>query len=132
MTTLTQYLIGFLLAAHGWVHFVYVASSLGWFASESDWAWNGRSWLLSEVLEETQIRTFANGLFLLVALGFVIGALGYVFAQNWWRPLLIAASVLSTALYLLLWDGKATQLPEKGGLGILINVAVIAWIVVLN
>ena len=32
---------------------------------------------------------------LLALLGFVGGALGFLFGQEWWRPILIAATVLS-------------------------------------
>lgn len=132
MPTLTQYAIGFLLVAHGWVHLVYIASSQGWFGASAGWAWNGRSWLLSGILEERRILDITGVLFGLVALGFVIGAVGYVFSYDWWMPVLIGSALLSTLLYVVMWDGQFTQLPEKGALGMLINVAVLAWVLVLN
>jgi hypothetical protein len=33
--------------------------------------------------------------------------------------------VFSSTLFLLLWDGKVQELPEKGGVGILINLAIL-------
>lgn len=131
MATLTQYAIGLVLVAHGWVHFIYVASNQGWFGPGEEWGWNGHSWLLSGVLEEESIRNLTSVFFGLVALGFVIGAIGYVFTQGWWEVVLVGTALLSTLLYVVMWDGQFTSLPEKGALGVLINVAVLVWVLVL-
>ena len=128
MPTITQYAIGFLLAAHGWVHFVYVASSNGWFGPGEGWGWNGRSWLLSGVLAEGRVLAAASALFLLVALGFVAGAVGYVLSTGWWVPVLAGSAVLSAVLYVAMWDGEPTGLFEKGGLGVVVDLAVLAWL----
>lgn len=130
MPTLAEYALGLLLVAHGWVHFVYVASSRGWFGSGEGWGWNGRSWLLSGALDDQVILDVASVFFVLAALGFVAGAVAYVLAWNWWEPALAGAAILSTLLYVVLWDGQFTHLAEKGAVGVLVDAAIVGWAVV--
>lgn len=132
MATVTQYVLGFLLIAHGYVHFMYVASSQKWLDPGEGWGWNGKSWLLSKSFDQGSILNAASVLFLLVALGFVAGAIGYVLALDWWVAVLAGSAILSSILYVLMWDGEGTGLFEKGGLGVLINIAVLIWLYVLN
>jgi len=132
MPTITQYALGLLLFAHGWVHFIYVASSRKWFGSAEGWGWNGDSWLLSGVLGDGSILGLASVVFLLLAVGFIAGAVGYVLSLDWWGPLLVGAAILSTLGYIALWDGAFADLPEKGALGLIVNVAVPVWVVVLS
>jgi len=130
MPSLVQYGIGFLLFAHGWVHFVYVASSQGWFGPGEEWGWNGRSWLLSGILEEQAILALARVPFLLVALGFIGGAIGYLLFSDWWVPVLAGSAVLSAIMYIVMWDGRGTDLSAKGALGVLVDVGVLVWLFV--
>ena len=132
METITHYLVGFLLAAHGWVHVVYVASSQGWLGPGEGRGWNGRSWLLSGVLDEGSILDAASVFFLLVAIGFAAGALGYVLSLDWWMPILAGSAILSTILYIVMWDGEGSGLFEKGGLGVVVDVVVLVWLFVLH
>ena len=128
MPTITQYAIGFLLVAHGWVHFVYVASSNGWFGPGEGWGWNGRSWLLSGSLEEGRILGLAAPLFVLDGLGFALGAVGYLLSTGWWLPVLAGSAVLSAVLYVAMWDGEPTGLFEKGSLGVVVDLVVLVWL----
>lgn len=114
------------------MHFVYAASTRGWLGPGEGWGWSGHSWLLSSVLEEEPIRKLASVFFVVVALGFVIGAIGYVFSREWWATVLVGTALLSTFLYTAMWDGRFTSLPEKGALGVLVDVAVLVWILVLT
>lgn len=130
MPSVTQYAIGFLLAAHGWVHVVYAASSNGWFGPGEGWGWNGRSWLLSGALGEGRVLAIATPLFLLDALGFGAGAVGFLLSTGWWVPVLAGSAVLSGLLYVAMWDGGSGDLLGKGALGVLVDVVVLAWLFV--
>lgn len=111
------------------LHFVSVASSRGWFGPDAGWRWNRHSWLLSGTLDEETIIDAATGRFVLVALGFTVGAVGYVLSRSWWVPVLVATALPSTLCCVIQWDGHRTTLLEDGALGILINILVIAWAV---
>lgn len=55
-----------------------------------------------------------------------------MFDRAWWAPLLIGSAILSTVLYVVLWDGEPSGLFEKGALGVLVNVVVLVWVVLLQ
>jgi hypothetical protein len=93
--------------------------------------WSGHSWLLSSVVEEESIGKLASVFFLMVALGFVIGAIGYAFSRERWATVLVGTALLSTFLYTATWDGRFTSLPETGAPGVLVDVAVPVRLLVL-
>jgi hypothetical protein len=73
------------------------------------------------------------GLSLVVAaLGYAAGGLGLFLRQAWWRPLAVGVASLSTAIFLLFWDGQLQEIRDKGGVGILINLAVLAAVLVVK
>lgn len=129
MASIAHSIVAALLGAHGWVHFVYVASNQGWFGSGDGWVWNGRSWLLSRFFPERVILSLASVFFGLAGVGFIAGAVGLFFAFQWWMPVTVVAALLSTLLYIMLWDGRFADMPAKGALGVLINLVVIGWVV---
>jgi hypothetical protein len=116
------------LGLHGLVHVWYVVLSQGWVEIEEQMGWNGHSWLLSGVLEQGTILTLGSALYVLVTIGFVVGAIGLALRSAWWDPAVLAASVLSTLVILVLWDGGLDLLVEKGFLGVLINLGVVGYL----
>ena len=53
-------------------------------------------------------------------------------AQPWGRIIVVAAAVLSSLIYPLFWDGGLQRLDNQGGIGILINLAVLAALLLLG
>lgn len=123
-----QYAIAVFLALHGLVHGWYVVLSQGWVEYEAEMGWNGYSWLLSGVLGQESTLAVASVLYVLVALGFVASGVGYLTEQDWWVSALVVAAVLSSVVIVALWDGRPEQLVEKGVVGVLINVGLLAWV----
>ncbi len=68
----------------------------------------------------------------LAAIGFVTGGVGILVSQAWWRPVVVAAAAFSAALFILFWDGKAQMLDAKGGIGFLIDLAILMLVLVLQ
>lgn len=116
------------LALHGLVHFWYVVLSQGWVEVEEQMGWNGHSWLLSSILPGEMILSLASLLYVVVAAGFVAGGIGYVLDQDWTVAVLVGTAILSTLVLVAMWDGKADLLVEKGIVGVLLNVAIIAYL----
>lgn len=128
MATLLTYGLGIFLALHGIVHGWYVVISRGWLEGEdADFGWNGTSWLLSGVFARDTVLDAASVGYGLVVVGFVAGGAGFVLGAALAGPLLVGAATLSTLVIVLMWDGRAAQLTEKGALGVLINLGVLAW-----
>ncbi|NQS92463.1 MAG: hypothetical protein HQ574_08650, partial [Chloroflexi bacterium] len=94
--------------------------------------WTGKSWLLTSLLGEGAVGLTAAIFYLLSALGLVIGGAGLLGNQLWFRPVLIWSSVLSLLTILIFWDGSSAQMIEKGFLGFLINMLVIAGLLLFN
>ena len=60
------------------------------------------------------------------------GGVGVLALQAWWRPLVVASAIFSTLLYIAFWDGAFQRLPDKGGVAILINLAILIAVLVLR
>ena len=132
MATPVQYGIALFLALHGLVHGWYVVLSRGWVEVEDAMGWNGESWLLTGVLPDGVILNLASVLYVVVAGGFVLGAVGYVLDSDWATSVLVGSAVLSTVVLVVMWDGRFDLLVEKGVLGVFINAFVIVWLLVLE
>ena len=113
---------------HGLVHLWYVVLSNNWVAVEDAMGWNGHSWLLSPQLPSGTILSLASGLYLIVTIGFVVGAVGYWLDEKWATTLLASAALLSSAVLVVMWDGRPDLLVEKGILGILINIGILVFL----
>lgn len=122
-------LAGIFLVLHGVVHLWYVVLSQGWVEVEEQMGWNGYSWLLSPVLPERTILSVASVAYVLVALGFAAAGVGLVLHLAWWSPVLVGAAVLSAVVIVALWDGEVELLVEKGVVGVLIDVAILAYVI---
>ena len=45
---------------------------------------------------------------------------------GWARTVTLGAAALSVLIYLLFWDGKFHEIPDKDGVGLLISLAILA------
>jgi hypothetical protein len=129
VTVILRLAVAVFLVLHGLVHLWYVVLSQGWVEVEDAMGWNGQSWLLSDLLAEGTILSLASVLYVLVAVGFLAGGVGYGLSRDWATPVLVGTAVLSTVVLVVMWDGRFDLLVEKGVVGVAINVAVVALLV---
>jgi hypothetical protein len=118
-------LMSIFLILHGLVHLLYAGQSWRLFELRPAMLWPDGSWLFSRLLGDGATRYLASIALLLAALGFVAGGLGLLLRQDWWRPATIGAAVFSSAIFILLWDGKFQALAEKGAVALMINIAIL-------
>lgn len=123
---------GIFLILHSVVHILYAGQSWRWFELRPGLLWPDGSWMFSRLLGESTIRSLAGSLLILAALGLLVGGTGLLFKQDWWRPATMIAAALSSAIYLVFWDGKFQFLDAKGGVGLLINLAILVLIFVFK
>jgi len=123
---------GIFLILHSVVHILYAGQSWRRFELRPGLLWPDGSWLFSRLLGESTIRSLAGSLLILAALGLLVGGTGLLFKQDWWRPATMIAAALSSAIYLVFWDGKFQFLDAKGGVGLLINLAILVLIFVFK
>ena len=125
-------LFGIFLILHGMVHLLYAGQSSRLFELQPGMILPDGSWLFSRPLGDEATRLLATVFLILAAIGFAAGGLGIFIRQAWWRPVILGAAIFSSMLYLILWDGKFQALPDKGGVGILINIAILVLILVFK
>ena len=121
-------LVGIFLILHGLVHFWPITLSQGWVEYQPDMGWTGQSWLLSGLMGSDLLKWLATALFGLAALAFITAGAGKLGDQVWARTWILAASALSAVTLVLLWDGGTQQLIEKGLIGVLIDMALLVWV----
>ena len=125
-------LIGIFFVLHGLVHMLYFGQSAGYFELQPGMVWPDGSWAFSRLLGEAGARNLASVLLVLAALGFAVGGIGIFAKQAWWRPVVVATAVFSSVVYLLFWDGGFQHLDNKGGVGILINLAILSALLIFQ
>jgi hypothetical protein len=123
-------LMGAFFLLHGMVHLLYAGQSYRFFELKPGMLWPDGAWLFSKLLGDETTRLLASLLLALTALGFMAGGIGLFFRQDWWRLAAILSAALSSVFFLLLWDGKFQALDAKGGVGLLINLAILVVVLV--
>ena len=127
-----EFVIGVFMVLHGLVHLLYLGQSSRLFELQAGMLWPDGSWAFSKLLGNEATRLLASGLLVLADVGFVAGGAGIFVKQGWWRPWVVGSAIFSAVVYVLLWDGKLQNLDDKGGVGILINAAILVSVLLLQ
>ena len=129
---MTRIIVGVFLVLHGLVHLLYLGQSARFFELQPGMTWPAGSWAFSKFLGDKAARTLASILCVLAALGFVIGTAGLLASQSWWRAAVVVPAVLSAVLYILFWNGHLQHLDHQGGVGVLLDVAILIAVLVFR
>jgi hypothetical protein len=125
-------LMGVFLLLHGLVHLLYAGQSGRLFELRPGMTWPDGSWAFSKLLGVETIRQLGVVVLALAALGLFAGGLGLILRQDWGRPAALAAAALSAAIFVLMWDGRLQVLHDKGAIGVLLDLAILAAVLVLR
>ena len=118
-------LFAIFIVLHGLVHMLYFGQSWRVFELRPGMVWPDGAWAFSRLLGDETTRLLASVLLIVATVGFMVGGAGLLFEQDWWRPIVVGVAVFSTVLYILFWDGAWQNLDDKGGVGLLINLALL-------
>lgn len=129
---MVRILLSIFFILHGLVHLLYFGQSARYFELQGGMTWPDRSWAFSRLLGDSAARNLACTLLILIAIGFVIGGIGLLAKQVWWRPTIVGAAIVSTFTYILFWDGGIQHLDNKGGIGILINLVILVTLLIIK
>jgi hypothetical protein len=125
-------LMGIFFLLHGLVHLLYAGQSLRSFELRPGMTWPDGSWAFSKLLGNESTRMLATLLLALAALGFLAGGLGLFIRQDWWRSLTLAAVVISSLIFIVFWDGRFQAMADEGGVGLLVNLAILVLVLFLK
>src|SRR5574341_512239 len=126
-----RFIMGAFIALHGLVHLLYFGQSWRVFELKPGMRWPDGSWAFSRLLGDEAARFAASAACVLAALGLLVGGIGLLARQGWWYPAVIGSAAFSIVLYIVFWDGQMEKLPDKGAIGILISLAILAAVLVL-
>ncbi len=116
---------GIFLILHALVHLLYVGQALRFFELRPGLVWPDGSWLFSRLLGDPAVRWLTAVSLTMAAFAFLAAGLGLFFGAGWARAVTLGAAGFSVLIYLLLWDGKFRELPDQGGVGLLINLGIL-------
>lgn len=125
-------IFGVFIVLHGLVHLLYFGQSRRVFELQPGMVWPDGAWAFSKLLGDESLRLLASISLVLAAVGFVASGAGILLHQDWWRPVVIGVSIFSSVLYVLFWDGHWQNLDNKGGVGALINVALLTAVLIFR
>jgi hypothetical protein len=128
---LVALIIGLFIVLHGLVHLLYLGQSLRLFELQSGMVWPEGSWASSKLLGNEATKLLASTSCVLAAIGFVAAGIGILVGQAWWRPVVVGSAAFSTVVFILFWDGELQKLADKGGIGLLINIAIVVALLIL-
>lgn len=101
-----KFLLGVFMILHAVVHLIFAGHTYGFFDLELGVAWPDNSRILSGRLGAAAIRRWATiGLFV-VSVVWLVGGVAILRGWPWAAELAVASIVLSSLVYLALWDGK--------------------------
>ncbi len=129
---MVQVISGVFLVLHGLVHLLYFGQSARLFALKPGMTWPDGSWAFSRLLGDNGTRTLTGIFCILAAAGFVIGGAAIFFSQPWWRAVVVVSAAFSAILYILFWNGRLQHLDNQGGVGILINSAILVAVLLFR
>jgi hypothetical protein len=127
-----RFIVGVFIVLHSLVHLLYFSQSQRLFELRPEMVWPDGSWAFSRLFGDETTRLLASISCVLAAIGFVAGGIGILFVQVWWRPVVVGAAAFSSIVFVLFWDGKMQKLDAQGGVGILINIAILAIVLILQ
>jgi hypothetical protein len=126
-----RFIIGLFFVLHGLVHLLYFGQSRRLFELQPGMVWPDGSWAFSRLLGDGATRWLAGICCIVAAVGFVASGAGTMLMQPSWRPLVIGSALFSALIYTLFWDGKTAKLADKGGVALLIDLAILAGVFLL-
>lgn len=118
-------IISVFIVLHGLVHLLYFGQSRRLFELQPGLVWPDGSWAFAKLVGKEGTRLLASISCILAALAFVAGATGILLKQAWWYAVVVGAVLFSSAIFIFFWDGKRQKLDAKGGVGIIINIALV-------
>jgi len=126
------FIISVFFVLHGLVHLLYAGQSRRLFELRPNMTWPDGAWLLAKIFHEETTRRLASISLVLAAFGFITVGVGLFLRQGWWQPVTVGAAVFSILIFLLFWDGRFQALDNQGGVGVLINLALLAIVQILK
>jgi hypothetical protein len=127
-----RFVFGVFIVLHGLVHLLYFGQSARYFELKPGMVWPDGSWAFSKLLGNEAVRNLASISLILVAVGLIVGGVGILASQAWWRPMVVGVAAFSSLVYILFWNGRMQNLDGQGAVGILIDIAILLAVLIFR
>jgi hypothetical protein len=127
-----RFVLGVFIVLHGIVHLLYFGQSARYFELKPGMVWPDGSWAFSKLLGNEAVRNLASISLILVAVGLIVGGVGILASQAWWRPVVVGVAAFSSLVYILFWNGRMQNLDGQGVVGILIDIAILLAVLIFR
>jgi hypothetical protein len=127
-----RFVFGVFIVLHGIVHLLYFGQSARYFELKPGMVWPDGSWAFSKLLGNEAVRNLASISLILVAVGLIVGGVGILASQAWWRPVVVGVAAFSSLVYILFWNGRMQNLDGQGAVGILIDIAILLAVLIFR
>ena len=127
-----RFVIGVFIVLHGLVHLLYFGQSARYFELKPGMVWPDGSWAFSKLLGNEAARNLASISLILAAMALIVGGVGILVNQSWWRPVVVGVVVFSSLVYILFWNGSMQNLDGQGVVGILIDMAILLAVLIFR
>ncbi len=114
------------IVLHGLVYLLYFGHSRRLFELQPGMTWPDASWAFAKLIGNEATRYLAALSCVMAAAGFITAGTGLLLKQEWWQVPAAGSALFSSLMLILLWDGKREKLHDKGLIGVLINLAIAA------
>lgn len=118
------------IVLHGFVHLLYFGQSARYFELKPGMVWPDGSWAASRLVGDQASRKLASIALIIASIGFAVSGIGILMSQAWWQPTIVAATAFSSVVYFIFWNGKTQNLDGQGIVGVLLNIAILAAVIV--
>src|SRR3989304_2566095 len=99
-------ILGGFMMLHGMVHLLYFGQSARYFELKPGMVWPDGSWAFSKLLGNEAARNLASISLILAAMGLIVGGVGILVNQAWWRPVVVGVAAFSSPVYIFFWNGR--------------------------
>jgi hypothetical protein len=127
-----RFVFGVFLVLHGMVHLLYFGQSARYFELKPGMVWPDGSWAFSRLLGNEAARNLASISLILAAMALIVGGVGILGNQAWWRPVVVSAAAFSSLVYILFWNGGMQNLDGQGVVGILIDTVILIAVLIFR
>jgi hypothetical protein len=123
-------ILGIFFILHGLVHMWYFVLARRIVPFKEEMGWSGKSWLFTRLAGDQAARLVESLLLGIVTLMFVVSGIAFLAGAGWGRIGVVASAAVSFLVLGLSWDGSARLIVQKGLIGVSIDAAILAGLLV--